>query len=106
MSDKPMKKKYIPNRPPCEFLEELIKDMHLTHEKIAKSIGVPQTYISDIVKEKRGVSKEIGLLLDRFFGFSEGYFSRLQNHYDMMETKRRIATRLNKIVPYQHEARA
>ncbi len=96
--------KYLPNRHPGAFLKkDLLKDMGITQYKLAKAIGVPQTYISDIVKEKRGISTEMGLLLDKFFGFSEGYFSRLQNHYDLMETKRKIAVRLSKVVPYQHE---
>lgn len=82
--------------------KDLLKDMGITQYKLAKAIGVPQTYISDIIKEKRGVSSEMGLLLDRFFGFSEGYFARLQSHYDMMEAKRKIAVRLSSITPYQH----
>lgn len=96
-------KKYIRNRHPGEFLKkDLLKDMGITQYKLARAIGVPQTYISDIVKEKRRISTEMGLLLDKFFGFSEGYFDRLQSHYDLMEAKRKIATRLNNVIPYQH----
>lgn len=99
-------KKLIPNTHPGEFLKELIKDLHLTQYKVAKAIGKQQTLIAEIVRTERNISAEVGMLLDAFFGFSEGYFSRLQNHYDMMETKRRIAVRLSKVVPYQHEVRA
>jgi len=105
MSDKPMKKKYIQNTHPGEFLKELIKDLKLTQYKVAKAIGKQQTLIGEITRTERNISPEVGMLLDAFFGFSEGYFSRLQNHYDMMETKRKIATRLSKIIPYQHDAR-
>jgi antitoxin HigA-1 len=37
----------------------------------------------------------------KFFGLSEGYFLRLQNAYDTLEAKRRIAARLAKIKPYK-----
>ena len=100
-------KKHIRNRHPGEFLKkELLDEMGISQYRLAKAIEVPQTYISDIVKEKRGISQEMGLLLDAFFGFSEGYFARLQGHYDLMEAKRKIAVRLSKIKPYQPEAEA
>jgi plasmid maintenance system antidote protein VapI len=35
------------------------------------------------------------------FGLSEGYFLRLQNAYDSLEAKRRIAAQLAKIEPYK-----
>jgi len=99
-------KKYIRNRHPGEFLKkDLLRDMGITQYRLAKAIGVPQIYISDIVNEKRGISQDMGLLLDKFFGFSDGYFSRLQNHYDFMEAKRKMRSRLAKVMPYQHEVR-
>jgi antitoxin HigA-1 len=39
--------------------------------------------------------------LCKFFGLSEGYFLRLQNAYDTLEAKRRIAAQLAKIKPYK-----
>jgi antitoxin HigA-1 len=35
------------------------------------------------------------------FGLSEGYFLRLQNAYDTLEAKRRIAEQVAKIKPYK-----
>ncbi len=37
----------------------------------------------------------------KFFGLSEGYFLRLQNAYDTLEAKRRIAKKVAKIKPYK-----
>jgi antitoxin HigA-1 len=41
------------------------------------------------------------LRLCKFFGLSEGYFLRLQNAYDTLEAKRRIAEHVAKIKPYK-----
>jgi len=46
------------------------------------------------------------LRLCKFFGLSEGYFLRLQNAYDTLEAKRRIATQLAKIKPYRPDKAA
>lgn len=97
--------RFIPNTHPGEFLKELLKDFKLTQYKVAKAIGKQQTLIGEICRTERSISPEVGMLLDKFFGFSEGYFSRLQNHYDMMEAKHKMAAQLAKVVPLQHEAR-
>jgi hypothetical protein len=41
--------------------------------------------------------------LCKFFGLSEGYFLRLQNAYDTLEAKRRIAEQVAKIRALQAE---
>jgi len=46
------------------------------------------------------------LRLCKFFGLSEGYFLRLQNAYETLEAKRRIAAQLAKIKPYKPEKAA
>ena len=41
------------------------------------------------------------LRLCKFFGLSEGYFLGLQNAYDTLEAKRRVAEQVAKIKPYK-----
>ena len=47
------------------------------------------------------ITGDTDLRLCKFFGLSEGYFLRLQNAYDTLEAKRRIAAQLAKIKPYK-----
>lgn len=94
--------KYLKDRHPGEFLKnELMIPLKITQYKIAKSLDVPQIYISEIVREKRNISQEMGLMLDKFFGFSEGYFSRLQHHYDLLRAKQKLKKKLAGIETYQ-----
>ncbi len=46
-------------------------------------------------------SSTTDLRLCKFFGLSEGYFLRLQNAYDTLDAKRRIAGEIAKIKPYK-----
>ncbi len=83
-----------------EFLQEL----GMSQNALAHAIGVPPNRIHAIVKGSRDITADTDLRLVRFFGLSEGYFLRLQNAYDTLEAKRRIATALAKIRPYARPA--
>ena len=62
-----------------------------TLRALAQGIGVPGNRIHAIVKGSRVITGDTDLRLCKFFGLSEGYFLRLQNAYDTLEAKRRIA---------------
>jgi hypothetical protein len=53
--------------------------------------------IHAIVDGARDITADSDLRLCKFFGLSDGYFLRLQNAYDMLEAKRRIAGDVAKI---------
>ncbi len=84
-----------------EFLEEL----GLSQNGLAHALGVPPNRIHAIVKGTRDVTADTDLRLCRFFGLSEGYFLRLQNAFDTLEAKRKIAPVLAKIRPLAKPAR-
>ncbi len=50
---------------------------------LAKATGIPLSRINQIVAGHRSITAETDLRLCRAFGFSDGYFSRLQLLYDM-----------------------
>ena len=89
---------------PGEILnEEFLEPAGLTQYALAKEIGVPQTRISEIVSGKRSVSAETGLLLDKFFGTSRGFWSRLQADYDVALAMDDIADQLAGIKPFVYQ---
>ena len=93
------------NPHPGEILkEEFLKEIGMSQNQLAQAIGVPGNRIHAIVNGTRNVTGDTDLRLCRFFGLSEGYFLRLQNAYDTMEAKRRIAKELAKIKPYKRKA--
>jgi antitoxin HigA-1 len=97
--------KHIAPVSPGELLEEeFLKPLGLTKYRLAKSIDVPAQRIGDIVSGKRGISAETDLRLCRFFGLSDGWWLRLQAHYDTAIARRKIGKKLDKIVPLKEVA--
>ncbi|MFY0653347.1 MAG: HigA family addiction module antidote protein [Cyclobacteriaceae bacterium] len=69
---------------PGEILEqEFLIPMNLTAYKLAKSVGVQQTRISQIIKEKRSVTADTAIRFSKFFGTSEEFWMNLQREYDL-----------------------
>jgi addiction module HigA family antidote len=79
--------------------EEFLEPMGLTPYRLAKDIGVPLTRITAILAEKRAVTADTGLRLDRDFGLSEGYWLGLQQDYDLRQAKRALGRTLEQITP-------
>ena len=95
------------NPHPGEILkQEFLNETGLSQNKLAEAIGVPGNRIHAIVNGTRDVTADTDLRLCKFFALSEGYFLRLQNAYDTLEAKRRIAADVAKIKPYKPQAAA
>ena len=90
------------NPHPGEILKaEFLEEFGLSQNKLAHAIGVPPNRIHAIVKGTRSVSADTDLRLCMFFGLSEGHFLRLQNAFDTLKAKRRVAKDVAKINPYK-----
>jgi addiction module HigA family antidote len=90
------------NPHPGEILkEEFLSAIGMSQNQLARTIGVPGNRIHAIVNGTRDITGDTDLRLCKFFGLSEGYFLRLQNAYDTLEAKRRIAEQVAKIKPYK-----
>ena len=90
--------KLDPIHPGEILLEEFLKPMGISQYRLAKDISVPPPRINEIVHGKRGVSANTALRLERYFGLSEGFWLRLQAHYDLEVEKDRLAERLEEEV--------
>ena len=90
------------NPHPGEILkEEFLTEIGMSQNHLAQAIGVPENRIHAIVNGTCDICADTDLRLWKFFGLSEGYFLRLQNAYDTLEAKRRIAEEIAKIKPYK-----
>jgi antitoxin HigA-1 len=91
------------NPHPGEILkEEFLNEIGMSQNQLARAVGVPGNRIHAIVNGTRDITADTDLRLCRFFSLSEGYFLRLQNAYETLEAKRRIAGEIAKIKPYKH----
>ena len=80
------------NPHPGDILKaEFLREISMSQIRLGRAIGVPGNRIHAIVNGTRDVSADTDLRSCKFFGLSEGYFLRLQNAYDTLEAKRRIA---------------
>jgi len=85
--------------------EEFMEPLGLSMNALARAIDVPANYIHGIVHGIRGISAALDLRLTRYFGLSQGYFLRIQTHYDMVLAKRDVSMEsLNKIIPLNRPA--
>src|SRR5579863_4149727 len=90
------------NPHPGEILkEEFLNEIGMSQNQLAHAISVPPNRIHAIVKGTRDITADTDLRLCKFFDLSEGYFLRLQNAYDTMEAKRRIAAKVARIKSYK-----
>ena len=91
----------LPNIHPGEILnEEFLIPMEITAYRLSKSIGIPQTRISQIVHGKRRITADTALRLSKYFGNSAKFWLGLQDDYDLEDQINEIGDELNKIEVY------
>ncbi len=90
-----------PIHPGEVLLEEFLKPMGLSQNRLALSIGVPSRRINEIVLGKRRITADTALRLARFFDMSPQFWLGLQMDYDLDVTQDALAERLEQEVrPY------
>lgn len=79
-----MKKGKIPPLHPGEvLLEEFMKPMKLSQNRVGRDLGVSARRINEIVLGKRSVTADTALRLSRYFGNSPEFWMGLQMDYDL-----------------------
>ena len=78
-----MTDKLSPVHPGEVLLEEFIKPMGLSQNRLAIDIGVAARRINEIVLGKRAITAETALRLSRFFGNSPQFWMGFQSQYDL-----------------------
>lgn len=91
-----MKREIPPVHPGEVLLEDFLKPMNITQYRLAKSIGVPQRRIGEIVAGKRAITADTALRLARFFGTDAQSWMNLQTHYDLVIAEQSLADRLDR----------
>ncbi|MFN8454002.1 MAG: HigA family addiction module antitoxin [Anaerolineae bacterium] len=93
--------KLKPIHPGEVLLEEFLKPLGLSQNRLALDMGVPPRRINEIVLGKRSISADTALRLGRFFGMSPQFWLGLQMDYDLDVTADALAARLEREVkPY------
>jgi antitoxin HigA-1 len=74
----------MPALHPGEMLrEEFMKPLGLSANGLAMALRVPVTRISEILRERRGITADTALRLARYFNMSPQFWLGLQMDYDL-----------------------
>lgn len=80
---------------PGEFLrEDFLVPLGLSANALALALRVPVTRITEILRERRGITADTALRLARYFGTTPDFWMKMQISYDLAlaskESKKRI----------------
>jgi len=93
-----MMSKLSPIHPGEVLLDEFIKPMNLSQNRLAIDIGVDGRRINEIVLGKRAITADTALRLSRFFGNSPQFWMGLQTQYDLDVAEDQLGKRLDREV--------
>lgn len=65
------------------LLEEFLRPMNISQNKLAMDIHVPAPRINAIVRGQRAITADTALRLGKYFGTSPEFWSNLQTNYDL-----------------------
>ncbi len=83
-----MPKELEPITPGEILLEEFMKPLGLSQNKLARDIDVPVVRIHDIVHGRRAITPDTALRLAAYFGVSAEFWVNLQARYDLKRARR------------------
>ncbi len=92
------KQKIKPVHPGEILLEEFLKPMGISQNKLAVDIGVPPRRINEIVHGKRRITADTALRFSRYFGISAQFWLGLQMDYDLDTEEDRLGDQLKQNV--------
>ena len=93
-----MPRNKIINPHPGEILlEEFLKPMKISQNKLAMDIRVPTPRINAIVNGKRAITADTALRLGKYFGTGPEFWINLQSNYDLCIAASRLQGELTDI---------
>ncbi|HFD92316.1 MAG TPA: addiction module antidote protein, HigA family [Gammaproteobacteria bacterium] len=90
--------KQLPNIHPGEvLLEEFLKPLGISQNRLARTMRVPPRRINEIVHGKRAITADTAIRLARALGTSEQFWMGLQADYDLEEARKAAWSELEKV---------
>ncbi len=87
-----------PVHPGEVLLEDILKPMTLSQNRLGLDIGVHPRRINEIVLQKRRITADTALRLAKYFGTSPRFWLGLQNDYDLDLAMEKLGDRLDREV--------
>ena len=78
---------------PGEHLAEILAELGITQYRLAKTIGVAQIRIHDIVHGRRSITADSALRIGQALGMTPDFWLNLQRMYDLDVARRKTDIR-------------
>ncbi len=83
--------------------EDYLRPLNMSVNALAKHLAIPASRLNDIVLERRGVSPDTALLLERYFGGDARSWLNLQAAHDLRVAEIESAKEIARKVAPRHE---
>jgi addiction module HigA family antidote len=90
------KSRLNPVHPGEVLVEEFLKPMGLSQNRLALAVGVSPRRINEIALQKRSITADTALRLSRYFGNSAQFWLGLQMDYDLDVASARLGVKIGR----------
>jgi addiction module HigA family antidote len=80
------------------LLEEFMKPLDLSQNRLARELDVPPVRIHGIIHGKRAITPDTALRLARYFGVSAEFWVNLQTRHDLKIARRAVGPTIDRTV--------
>ena len=87
-----------PIKPGEILLEEFLRPLGISQNKLARDIDVPVVRVNDIVHGRRGITADTALRLAVYFRTTPEFWINLQGRYDLKLARRKHGDAIVKVV--------
>jgi addiction module HigA family antidote len=92
-------KRLAPVHPGEILLEEFLKPLKISQNRLGRDLGVPAQRINEIIRGRRAITVDTALRLAKYFGTTPQFWLNLQAHYDLeMAVETRLVEKINREV--------
>ena len=93
-----MVQKLPPVTPGEILLEEFMKPLAVSQNKLARDLDLPPARVNDIIHARRGISANTALRLAAYFGTTPEFWLNLQSAYDLKLEQRKSGAALRRVI--------
>lgn len=79
--------------------EDLLEPLGQSVDDVARATGVTAAHITAVLDGANPIDADFDLRFGRYFGFSPGYFMRLQLQHDIAAARQSVGVELEAITP-------
>jgi antitoxin HigA-1 len=88
-----------PTPPSAQIRSQILEAYGLTQDQLADALGVSRLTVNQLVNDRRSITPEMALRLERLTGVRASHWLTLQQNYDLWHTRQEVKQDLRAIRP-------